>query len=124
MDNMQNPYTSMYMPTGFDQNQQGLSPVFQNMAQQQANQNAALQQQNQQVQQAGQTTPQSNAGGLALAQALRKTDPNAVTPVQNAQAWMNSKFGRDPLQPDTGQAATTAQQFYGDSYNPNAGWSM
>ena len=121
---MQNPYTSMYMPTGFDQNQQGLSPVFQNMAQQQANQNAALQQQNQQVQQAGQTTPQSNAGGLALAQALRKTDPNAVTPVQNAQAWMNSKFGRNPLQPDTGQGATTAQQFYGDSYNPNAGWSM
>ena len=59
MDNMQNPYTSMYMPNGFDQNQQGLSPVFQNMAQQQANQNAALQQQNQLVQQAGQTTPQS-----------------------------------------------------------------
>lgn len=72
---MQNPYTSMYMPTGFDQNQQGLSPVFQNMAQQQANQNAALQQQNQLVQQAGQTTPQGGSNPLALAQLLRKS-PN------------------------------------------------
>ena len=75
MDNMQNPYTSMYMPNGFDQNQQGLAPVFQNMAQQQANQNAALQQQNQLVQQAGQTTPQGGSNALALAQLLRKS-PN------------------------------------------------
>jgi hypothetical protein len=37
------------------QDQQGLQPVFQNIAQQQAMQNAALNQQNQQVQEAGQT---------------------------------------------------------------------
>lgn len=80
---MQNPYTSQYMPNGFDQNQQGLSPVFQNIAQQQANQNAALQQQNQQVQQAGQTTPQGGSNALALAQLLRKpNDPYAQA--QNA----------------------------------------
>ena len=81
MDNMQNPYTSMYMPNGFDQNQQGLSPVFQNMAQQQANQNAALQQQNQLVQQAGQTTPQGGSNALALAQLLRKPKNDFSNPV-------------------------------------------
>ena len=43
------------------QQDQGLSPVFQNIAQQQANQNAALAQQNQQVQQAGQT----QGGGMS-----------------------------------------------------------
>ena len=78
---MDNPYTSIYMPTGFDQNQQGLSPVFQNMAQQQANQNAALAQQNQQVQQAGQTTPQGGGNALALAQMLRKPKNDFSNPV-------------------------------------------
>ena len=41
-----NPYFQQISPL----EQQGLSPVFQNIAAQQANQNAALQQQNQQVQ--------------------------------------------------------------------------
>jgi hypothetical protein len=77
---MNNPYTSMYMPSGFDQNQQGLSPVFQNIAQQQANQNAALAQQNQLVQQAGMTQKQGDASQIAMAKALREKDPNAVTP--------------------------------------------
>jgi hypothetical protein len=72
---MPNLYTNMYMPTGFDQNQQGLTPVFQNMAQQQANQNAALQEQNVQVQQAGMTQKQGGPNQLAMAMALRKT-PN------------------------------------------------
>jgi hypothetical protein len=72
---MPNPYTNMYMPNGFDQNQQGLMPVFQNIGQQQANQNAALQEQNVQVQQAGMTQKQGGPNQLALAMALRKT-PN------------------------------------------------
>jgi trimethylamine:corrinoid methyltransferase-like protein len=53
----------------------GLNPVFQNFGQQQANQQAALAQQNQLVNQASQT----QSGGMspmALAQALRKNDPN------------------------------------------------
>jgi len=119
---MSNPYTNMYMPNGFDQNQQGLTPVFQNIAQQQANQNAALQEQNVQVQQAGMTQKQGGPNQLALAQALR--NQNGVSPMQNGQAYINSKFGRDPMQPDMGQGANTAQQFYGDSYNPKSGWSM
>ena len=118
---MVNPYTSMFMPSGFDQNQQGLMPTFQNIGQQQAMQNAALQQQNQQVQQAGMTQKQGGPNQIAMAQALR--NQNGVSPMQNAQAYMNSKFGRDPLQPDLGQGADVAQQYYGSDYNPNAGWS-
>jgi hypothetical protein len=52
----------------------GLQPVFQNFAQQQANQQAALAQQNQLVNQAG----QSQGGGMnpmALASMLRKENP-------------------------------------------------
>lgn len=54
------------------QDQQGLQPVFQNIAAQQANQNAALGEQNQLTQQAGQTA--QGGGGfnaLAMAMALR-----------------------------------------------------
>jgi hypothetical protein len=66
------------MPNGFDQNQQGLSPVFQNIAQQQAMQNAALKEQNQQVQQAGMIGKQGNQNQMALAQMLRsQNDPYA-----------------------------------------------
>jgi hypothetical protein len=111
-------YTDIFMPNGFAQDQQGLTPVFQNIAQQQANQNAALAQQNQQVQQAGMV--QGSPDQMAMAQALRK---NGVSPMQNAQAYVNSKFGRDSMQPDTGEAANTAQQYYGVNYNPNVGWS-
>jgi hypothetical protein len=54
----------------------GLSPVFQNFGQQQANQQATLAQQNQLVNQAG----QSQGGGMnpmALAAMLRKRDKPA-----------------------------------------------
>ena len=58
------------------QDQQGLAPVFQNISQQQANQNAALGEQNQQVMQAGQTQNSAGANQLAMAMALRKNKPN------------------------------------------------
>ena len=61
-----------YMQPVNAQEQQGLSPVFQNIAQQQANQNAAIAQQNQLVQQAGQTGQQSGGmNPMAMAMALR-----------------------------------------------------
>lgn len=54
------------------QDQQGLNPVFQNIAQQQAMQNAALAQQNQLTQQAGQTGQQSGGmNPMAMAMMLR-----------------------------------------------------
>ena len=90
---MPNPYTNIYMPNGFDQNQ-GLTPVFQNIAQQQANQNAALAQQNQQVQQAGQTTPQGGNNALALAQLLRKpNDPYAQAQDAMKQYGQGNVYG-------------------------------
>jgi hypothetical protein len=91
---MPNPYTNMYMPNGFDQNQQGLMPVFQNIGQQQANQNAALQEQNVQVQQAGMTQKQGGPNALALAMALRKTnDPYANAQQANKQYGAENVYG-------------------------------
>jgi hypothetical protein len=55
----------------FAQQDQGLNPVFQNIAQQQQNQNAALAQQNQLNAQAGQTQQQGGMNPMAMAMALR-----------------------------------------------------
>jgi hypothetical protein len=71
---MNNPYfttVGSYMTPMNPQEQQGLNPVFQNIAQQQANQNAALAQQNQLTQQAGQTGQQGGMNPMAMAMALR-----------------------------------------------------
>jgi hypothetical protein len=74
-----------YMQPMNPQDQQGLMPVFQNIAAQQQNQNAALAQQNQMNQQAGQTQ-QGGMNPMAMAMMLRKgkSDPYA-----NAQTAMN-----------------------------------
>ena len=86
-------YTDTYMPSGFSQDQ-GLNPVFQNIAQQQAMQNAALSQQNQQVQQAGQTNQQGNSNALALAQMLRKqNDPYAQAQQAMKQYGQGNVYG-------------------------------
>jgi hypothetical protein len=70
---MNNPYFTQVAPY-FQQQDQGLMPVFQNIAAQQANQNAALAQQNQMVQQAGQTQ-QGGMNPQAMAAMLRKDKP-------------------------------------------------
>jgi hypothetical protein len=70
---MDNNYFTTVNPYFAQQDLQGLNPVFQNIAQQQANQNAALQQQMQNNQMAGQTQG-SGMGGLsplAMAAMLR-----------------------------------------------------
>jgi hypothetical protein len=64
-----------YMQPVNPQEQQGLMPVFQNIAAQQQNQNNALAQQNQMVHQAGQTQQQGGMNPMAMAQMLRKKDP-------------------------------------------------
>ena len=70
--NGQNPYA---MNPYIQQQQQpdigGLMPVFQNIGQQQANQNAALAQQNQLVNQAAQTGSSGGMKPLAMAAMLR-----------------------------------------------------
>jgi hypothetical protein len=75
--NMYNPYIQQMPQT---QDLGGLNPYFQNIAQQQAMQNAAMQQGQGLTQQAGQTT-QGGMNPLAMAQALRKQDqkPAPVT---------------------------------------------
>ena len=74
----------------FQQQDQGLNPVFQNVAQQQANQNAALQQQNQQVAQAGQVQGSSMGGlnPLAMASMLRNKKPEMMGTGQTPN-WQN-----------------------------------
>lgn len=63
----------------------GLAPVFQNIAQQQANQNAAMQQAQGLTQQAGQTA-QGGMNPLAMAMMLRKGQKS--DPYANAQTAM------------------------------------
>ena len=74
---MDNSYFTQVAPY-FQQQDQNLNPVFQNIGGQQANENAALQQQMQNNQAAGQAYQQGGMGGLsplAMAAALRKTTP-------------------------------------------------
>jgi hypothetical protein len=75
--NMYNPYIQQMPQT---QDLGGLNPYFQNIAQQQAMQNMAMQQGQGLTQQAGQTA-QGGMNPLAMAQALRKQNqkPAPVT---------------------------------------------
>jgi len=75
--NMYNPYIQQMPQT---QDLGGLNPYFQNIAQQQAMQQAAMQQAQGLTQQAGQTA-QGGTNPLAMAQALRKQNqkPAPVT---------------------------------------------
>ena len=90
-----NPY--MLMPKGI-QDVSGLQPVFQNFAQQQANQQAALAQQNQLVNQAGQSQSGGGMNPMALAQMLRKENP-MLSKEQNAEV---RKLGSNPNNPLSG----------------------
>jgi hypothetical protein len=78
--NNYNPYApNPYIQQGQQQDIGGLSPVFQNIAQQQAMQNMAIQQ-NQGLNQAtGQT--QGGMNPMAMAAMLRKQDPSKPAPV-------------------------------------------
>jgi hypothetical protein len=85
------------------QDQQGLAPVFQNIAAQQASQNAALNEQNQQVQQAGQTQGGSNFNNLAMAAMLRKQDPSKPANVYDYSTPMpNTPQYADPAYQQAG----------------------
>jgi len=83
-----NPYImQMQQP----QELSGLSPVFQNIASQQANQNMAMQQGNQLAQAAGQTGQSGGMNPMAMAAMLRKKDPNKPAPItDNSQMMPNS----------------------------------
>ena len=87
---MANPYTSVYMPNGFLNDQTGLSPVFQNIGAQQAFENQQIQQGNQlasNVSQAYQNNGSMNP--LAMAQALRQGNGNVSLPQTNSPMMNN-----------------------------------
>ena len=77
-----NPY--MLMPKGM-QDVSGLQPVFQNFAQQQANQQAALAQQNQLVNQAGESQGGGGMNPLAMAAMLRKGGGTQLSDAQKSE---------------------------------------
>jgi hypothetical protein len=81
MDNNYFTNVGSYMQPVNPQEQQGLMPVFQNIAAQQANQNMAMQQGQQMAQQAGQTGQQSGMNPMMMAAMLRKKDPTKPAPI-------------------------------------------
>lgn len=100
---MPNPYFTSVDPYQMPE-QQGLMPVFQNIGQQQANQQAALNQQMANTQQAGMIGKQNGStNGMAMAAMLRKQDQNSI---DAANAEM-SAFNNRP-----------AQTYYSAGMNP------
>jgi hypothetical protein len=95
MMNMYNPYI-MQQP---QQDIGGLSPVFQNIAQQQANQNMAMQQGQGLTQAAGQTS-QGGMNPMMMAAMLRKKDLTKPAPVTDYSQPMPNYT--DPAYQDAG----------------------
>ena len=93
------------------QEQQGLMPVFQNIAAQQANQNSALGQQNQLVQQAGQTQ-QGGMNPMAMAAMLRKGDKPTQDQINAKDVQMGGLSTYNPF-----TQANISQQYGTDLYS-------
>jgi hypothetical protein len=108
--NMYNPYIQQ-MPQPQDLG--GLAPVFQNIAQQQAMQQAAMQQGQGLTQQAGQTT-QGGMNPMAMAMMLRKGQSD---PYANAQEAMK-KYGAENVYGFGGQGKVPTQITGQDQYEP------
>ena len=105
-----NPYI-MQMPQTQDLG--GLAPYYQNIANQQAMQNAAMQQAQGLTQQAGQTAQGGGMNPLAMAMMLRKgSDPYA-----NAKDAMN-KYGASNVYGYGGQGQVPTQIIGQDQYEP------
>ena len=104
--NMYNPYI---MPMQQTQDLGGLNPVYQNIAAQQAMQNAALQQGMNLTNQAGMTVDGKQAGAgydqIAMANALRRQQDQQKIDMANAEM---SAFNQRP-----------AQNYYSAGMNPN-----
>ena len=123
---MNNPYfttVGSYMTPVNPQEQQGLMPVFQNIAQQQQNQNAALAQQNQLVQQAGQTQQQGGMNPMAMAMALRGKKPDGATSNFGARADMALNSQASPyLQDQVSQLGSSTTNPFSNYNMGTGGW--
>jgi hypothetical protein len=111
--NESNPY--IQQAQGLDQ--QGLNPVFQNIASQQANQNAMLAQQNQLVNQAsGVGGSGSGMNPMAMAMALRGKNPNdpmnMLNNASSSQDYMNKIGATSSGVPMGGSAGDYANEWW------------
>jgi hypothetical protein len=107
-----NPYI-MQMPQTQDLG--GLNPYFQNIANQQAMQNAAMQQAQGLTQQAGQTAQGGGMNPLMMAMMLRKGQKS--DPYANAQDAMK-KYGAENVYGYGGQGQVPTQIMGQDQYQP------
>jgi hypothetical protein len=99
-----NPYgQNPYIQQGQMQDLGGIAPMYQNIGQQQANQNAALGQQNQLMSQAAQLGQQSGGGGMnpmMLAMALRNGKPQGDNSMLGARMDMALNSKASPMLQD------------------------
>jgi hypothetical protein len=115
---MDNPYTSQYMPNGMPQNQQGLSPVFQNAGAQQQYMNQQLAQSNQLAQPQTQKSGYSGMNPMDLAKMLRK-DPNAPQGnsfMDRASAYLGTQ--------NTPEMQAQVNQLGSNTWNPMSNYNM
>jgi hypothetical protein len=120
---MNNPYAmNPYIQQGQQQDIGGLSPVFQNLAAQQANQNAALSQQNQLMNQASQVG--ASGGGmnpLMMAAALRGGKPQGDNSMLGARMDMALNSKASPmLQSQVAKLGSSTSNPFSD-YNMGTG---
>jgi hypothetical protein len=115
--NMYNPYApNPYIQQGQQQNIGGVDPMYQNIGQQQANQNAALGQQNQLMNQAAQLGQQSNnMNPLALAIMLRKGEKPTQDQMNAKDAQMGGLSTYNPM-----TQYDISQQYGTDMYSPQS----
>jgi hypothetical protein len=121
---MDNNYFTTVNPYFAQQDQQGLNPVFQNIAQQQANQNMALQQGMNLTNQAGMTTQGKQAGvgadQMAMAQMLRN-QPGTSNFGARADMAMNSQAS-PYLQNQVNQLGSSTSNPFSDYNMGTNGW--
>jgi hypothetical protein len=118
---MNNPYMMQMLDP---QNIEGIDPYFQNIAGQQANQNAVMQQSQALTQAAGQTGQQSGGSNpMALAAMLRKKPDQAGINAQDAQMGglstynpltqynISQQYGTDPYSQSSRMLAAQERGF-------------
>ena len=111
---MDNSYFTTVNPY-FAQQDQGLSPVFQNIAQQQQNQNMAIQQGQQMAQQAGQSGQQGGMNPMMMAAMLRKGDKPDQAAINAKDAQMGGLSTYNPF-----TQYDISQKYGTDMYSPQS----
>ena len=110
---MDNNYFTNVNPY-FAQPDQGLNPVFQNIAQQQQNQNMAIQQGQQMAQQAGQSG-QGGMNPMMMAAMLRKGDKPDQAAINAKDAQMGGLASYNPI-----SQYQVSNQYGTDMYSPQS----